>query len=370
MNRIQLTFLFLLLLSMGACIEDFEFDGISVEEGIVVEGYISNQSYNDLIPLPLPARYFTLKLSNVGQVKNVRNEPIVGAQIELHQDNGVIYDYSEIENGEYGLFYEDFKVEADRSYHLEITLPDGKKVTSAIQSLQKEKDMGDFSLVEGIQLDYENTQGEVSIVEHEGVSFYLTTLANEFSEPLYYKWDVTITWVFNSELAQDNSPLKYCWATSKNYYQEFKLLEDNKGGIDNELFFLKTKSSRLNHGYSVLIRQLVMDKEYYTFWKEVKKQINQSELFAAPPYNIVSNLSSDDTDVFGYFGVVNETFGRWYFDDSKISNYGGWIDDERCAFGPPYAPWCFDCTAWAYDDRPVSPSMPDWWDPIYFREKP
>ncbi|WP_420583219.1 DUF4249 domain-containing protein [Reichenbachiella sp.] len=370
MNRFQLTISILIFLTLGSCIEDFEFDGVSAGEGIVVEGFITNQSYNDLIPLPLPARYFTLKLSNVGELDNVRNEPVLGAKIELHQDDGVVYDYAEIENGEYGLFYEDFKADEAHGYHLEITLADGKKITSEIQTLEKGMDMGSFSLVEGTKLDYENIREEVSIAEQEGISFYVTTLANELSEPVYYKWDLEITWIYNAALAADNSPIKYCWATSKYFFQEYQLLEDYEGGIANELFFLKTKGSRLNHGYSVLIRQTVMNSKYYTFWKEVEKQLNQSELFATPPYNIESNLSSDDTNVFGYFGVVNETFGRWYFDESEISNYGGWINDERCSFGPPFAPWCFDCRVLAYDDSPVQSSMPDWWDPIYFRKNP
>ncbi|MEP3387342.1 MAG: DUF4249 domain-containing protein [Reichenbachiella sp.] len=369
MSRSRLTIPILIFLILSACIEDFEFDGISAGEGIIVEGFISDQSYNDLLLLPLPARYFTLKLSNVGEVENVRNEPVLGAKIELHQDNNVVYDYAEIEGGEYGLFYEAFRAEPGSEYHLEITLADGRQIVSEIQTLEREMDMGSFSLEEGINVDYENIRGEVSITEQEGINFYVTTLVNETEEPIYYKWDLTITWIFNAQLAEDNSPIKYCWATSKNFYKEYQLLEDQNGGVQNELFFLKTKSSRLNHGYTVLVRQTVMNSGYYTFWNEVEKQLNQSELFAAPPYNIASNLTSDDIEVFGYFGVVNETFGRWYFDKDEVDNYGGWVNDQ-CIFGGPWAPWCFDCRAWAYDDRPVTPGMPEWWDTKYFRTKP
>ncbi len=370
MNRFWLTIPFLMILVLGACIEDFEFEGISVREGVVVEGYITNQSYNDLLALSVPTRYFTLKLSNVGDLENVRNRPVLGAKIELHQDDGVVYDYAEMGDGEYGLFYEDFKADIGRGYHLEITLPDGKKVISEIETLEKEMEMGAFSLVEGTKLNYENIRGEVSIVEQEGIDFYVTTLDNELTEPVYYKWDMVITWVYNAALAEDNNPLKYCWASSRYFFKEYQLLEDRDGGIAKELFFLETQGSRFNHGYSVLIRQTVMNSGYYTFWKEVEKQLNQSELFATPPYNIESNLSSDEIDVFGFFGVVNEEFGRWYFDEKEISNYGGWVNDERCAFGPPYPPWCFDCTTLAYEDSPVSSTMPDWWDPIYFRKNP
>ena len=69
MNRFWLAIPFLMTLVLGACIEDFEFEGISVKEGVVVEGYITNQSYNDLLALPAPTRYFTLKLSNVGDLE-------------------------------------------------------------------------------------------------------------------------------------------------------------------------------------------------------------------------------------------------------------------------------------------------------------
>lgn len=369
MSRSRLTIPILIFLILSACIEDFEFDGISAGEGIVVEGFISNQSYNDLLSLPLSPRYFTLKLSNVGEVENVRNEPVLGAKIELHQDNSVVYDYAEIEGGEYGLFYETFRAEPGSEYHLEITLADGRKIVSEIQTLEREMDMGTFSLEEDINVDYENIRGEVSITEQEGINFYVTTLANETEEPIYYKWDLSITWIFSADLLEDNHPLKFCWATSENYYQQFQLLEDYKGGVQNELFFLKTKNSRLNHGFSVLVRQMGMSPDYHLFYKEVQKQLDQSELFATPPYNIKSNLSSGDIEVFGYFGVVNEDFGRWYFDKDKIDNYGGWVDD-LCELGPPWAAYCFDCREWTYDDRPVTSYMPDWWDPIYFNKNP
>ena len=366
---VRLTLLSMIAVTLQACIEDFEFEGISKGEGIVVEGFISNQSYNDLLALPLSARYFTLKLSNVGEVENTRNEPVLGAKVELHQDNGVVYDYAEIQNGEYGVFYEDFKAEQGRNYHLEITLNDGRKITSEIQALPGDMDIGSFSVVEQTKLDYENVLGEVSIAEQEGIGFNVTTLSNDSDDPIYYKWDLSITWIFSADLVEDNHPLKFCWATSQNSYQEFQLLEDHNGNIQNELFFLKTKNSRLNHGFSVLIRQMTMSHEYYTFYNEVQKQLDQSELFASPPYNIKSNLSSDDSEVYGFFGVVNEDFERWYFDKNEIDNYGGWVDD-LCEFGPRWAAYCFDCREWTYDDDHVTPYPPDWWDPLYFAMRP
>lgn len=353
----------------SACVEDFEFEGVSFGEGVVVEGYISNQSYNDILAQPFSPRYFTLRLSNVGEVKNTRNQPILGASVELHQDNGVVYDYAEIGGGQYGLFYEDFKVVPGIGYHLEIKLADGIEVLSEIQSVGNEIGMGEFSFLEQKKQQYRNTLGEVSIEEKEGISFFVTTLPNETSEPLYYRWNLDITWVFNAKLAADNSPTKFCWATSKNLFKDYQVLEDYDGGVASELFFLETRSSRLNHGYSALIHQMVMNKGYYTFWNELKKQQNQSELFATPPYNVASNLSSDDIEVYGYFGVVNEEFGRWYFDKDEIDNYGGWVDDH-CIVGGPWPAYCFDCQAWTYDDSTVIYGPPSWWNPIYFRSRP
>ncbi|MEP3387340.1 MAG: DUF4249 domain-containing protein [Reichenbachiella sp.] len=365
----KLIFLLLVATTLVSCVEDFEFDGISKREGIVVEGLISNQSYNDLLALPLSTRHFTIKISNVGEVENERNEPVLGAKIELHQDNGVVYDYAEIGNGEYGLFYENFKAEKGRNYHLEITLADGRSITSEMQTLPREMGIGSFSTVEQTKLDYENVLGEVGIAEQEGISFNVTTLTNDSSDPVYYKWDLSITWIFSADLLEDNHPLKFCWATSQNYFKEYQLLKDEDGNIRNELFFLKTRNSRLNHGFSVLVRQMTMSPGYHFFWSEVQKQLDQSELFASPPYNIRSNLSSDDVAVYGYFGVVNEDFKRWYFDKSKINNYGGWVDDH-CEFGPRWAAYCFDCREWTYDDDQVTPYAPKWWDLLFFDIRP
>lgn len=348
-------------LTVSACVEAYEFPIASeVKEGIAVEGFVSNMSYNDLLPLPQPARYFTVKVFNLGKVKNLRNSPVEGAEIELHDSMGEVYDYAEIDNGEYGLFYEDFKAQEGRTYKIIIRLSTGVVIESDFEVLPSAMPLGEVHIEELIEEKYDNVKGEQVIVELEGMNLNITTEPNKSNAPKYYKWDFMTTWIFNARRADDQSPVKYCWATSKYYLEEFVLLEDVKGDTKAELFFLETLNPRLNHGFSVLIRQTLMSEDYYSFWNEILKQKSQSELFAPPPYNIHTNVSSDELEVFGYFAVVDEKYTRWYFDKHEVENYGGHV--ETCHDAPSYPLSCYDCREFTYDG-PATHITPTWWSP-------
>lgn len=355
----------ILLLGQVSCVEDFEFNVPSDGDGIVVEGYISNQSYDDLLPLPMDTRYFEVSMKYISEVKNVRDEPVLEANIELHTSKGEVYDYAEIGEGKYGLFYSDFKVMDDRDYHLEITLSDGVKITSEVAHMPASQPIGELKIEETTKSVYEHVIDDLLISEKEGIDLKVETAMNDSDTPYYYKWDFYSTYIFTAFLAEENSPYRYCWASSIYYFQDFKLLADVNGGTMTDLFFLETDNSKLNVGFSVLIRQMMMSKGYYQFMNDIQIQGEQSELFAKPPYNLVSNLQSDDIAVYGYFGVVNEDFHRWYFDKDEVSNYGGY--KEGCVFDgvpPPYPASCFNCLSFTYDGS-YNNQSPSWWDRKY-----
>lgn len=365
--KLNLTHISLLLslVPLFSCIEDFQFDVSSEENGIVVEGYISNLSYEDQMTYPLDPKIFEVSLRSTSQVKNVRDEPILGASVELHSSSGAVYDYSEIGEGRYGLFFTDVKVVPGQEYQVVITLDDESIIRSEWAELPESSGEGELFIEETTKTVYEYQKDELIIAENEGINLNIRTAPNESGHTNYYKWDFFTTYIFTAFLAEDGDPFKYCWANSIYYYQDFQLLEDSRGNAPANLFFLETDNIKLNEGFSVLIRQMLMSKGYYQFMNDVKIQGEQSELFAKPPYNLVSNLYSDDVIVYGYFGVVNEDYKRWYFNKDEVTNYGGY--KEECIFDgvpPPYPASCFDCLSFTYDGT-VSHLPPSWWDAQY-----
>lgn len=353
------------LLFSVSCVEDFEFDVPSDGTGIVVEGFISDLSYTDQMAYPLDPQIFELALRYTSDVTNVRDEAVLGAQIELRNSAGEVYDYAEIGEGRYGLFYADVKVQPGLEYQIVITLQDGAVIESEMQAAPDRSEVGDLYLEETKKSVYEYRRDELLISEKDGINLNIQTASNDSESPYYYKWDFFTTYIFTSFLADNNSPFKYCWASSLYYYKEYKLLEDTRGNATTNLFFLETDNIKLNEGFSVLIRQMKMSKGYYQFMNDVQIQGEQSELFAQPPYNLVSNLHSEDVNVYGYFGVVSEDYKRWYFEKDEVSNYPGY--KEGCVFvdvPPPYPAHCFNCLQFSYDG-PVTNERPSWWDLRY-----
>ncbi|WP_420583218.1 DUF4249 domain-containing protein [Reichenbachiella sp.] len=364
-GAIKILSLIIALLCNISCVEDFKFDVPSDVKGIVVEGYISNLSYSDQLAYPKDPAIFELGLRYTSDVTNVRDEPVLGAQIELHGSSGEVYDYAEIGEGRYGLFYGEVKALPGLEYQIIITLEDGTEIYSEMTGLPESSPVGDLFIEEASQSVYEYRRDELVISEKNGINLNIKTAPNNSGSPYYYKWDFITTFIKTAFLAGDNSPFRYCWTSSIYYYKDYKLLEDLKGNAPSSLFFLDTNNSRLNEGFSVMIRQMKMPKGYYQFMKDLQVQGEQSELFAKPPFNLVSNLHSDEINVFGYFGVVQEDYKRWYFDKDEVSNYGGY--KKGCVFDdvpPPYPASCFNCLQYSYDG-PVSNEAPIWWDSRY-----
>lgn len=359
-----LFFLGLLPLWLG-CVEEFNFDVPTTEEGVVVEGSISDLSYNDLDALPMDSRYFEVRLTRLSRVKNVRDEKILGAYIELHSSEGEVYDYAEIGDGIYGLFYDDFKVLPDREYQLRIQLDNEVNIISDWESLPPAVSKGSIDVEERIKSVYEWTLGEKVISEKNGIDVSVETAAHDYDKPVYYKWDFFTTYIFTAFLAGEFSEFRYCWASTIYYLQDFQVLEDIAGKAKKTLFFLDINKSLFNEGFSVLIRQSALSKGYYQFMNDIKIQSEQSELFAKPPYNLNPNLDSKETNVYGYFGVVREEYYRWYFDKDQVSNYQGKI--IGCNFGDapgPPPPTCTNCLNYNINGD-VTNIPPEWWSPKY-----
>jgi len=116
----------------------------------------------------------------------------------------------------------------------------------------------------------------------------------------------------------------YCWDSDKSKSiivgASDKLTETT---IKNRVIHnFPSNNSRFSYLYSILVKQYAIDKETYTYFDNLKKNIEQSgSLFAPMLSEIRGNitcLSDPDEPVLGYIFASSEVSSRFYIDMEKI----------------------------------------------------
>lgn len=363
----------ILLLStlFSACIEPYAFVVQDEKPSLVVEGFISDASFNKTYRYPSDGRHFSLKLSYTNDVINIKGNTVSGAQINLMDNAGGLWTYTEIQADppRYLLLDNEFYAEEGKSYQLKILLPNGDSYESEWTPLPETTgaEMGDVSFIEDESPTYVYIAGEEVIRNVQGVRATIEVPPNKTEEPLYYKWIYDPTWIYKTPLpTYVLNSIDICWAKNPSYINTFDMAEDYIGGYQQALFYMRTVGNeRIYDKISVLITQQLMDKDYYFFYKELKERSATGLLFDKLPYNLPSNLSSTGSDkkIFGYFGVVKEQAKRWYFDKDDLSYYVRNKLSENCikyATGPPAAE-CTSCLD--YQHGTAVADEPYWWNP-------
>lgn len=351
------------MLFVVGCIEPYKFRVIDGDPGVVVEATLSDRSFNDTKGYPSDGRYFTVRLSKTSDVTNVRSEVIRNAQVVLSSDAGESWICTEDAGtpGSYKLFDDDFKASAGVRYRLTITTPDDVIIESDWQSMPTNAPaIGEVSFRET------SRKRIVLNLVHDvpGIQAQIAVPPNETGSPVYYRWKFLPTWLFDAPLVGNSSPVKFCWATTRYYLRDFAMLEDHEGGYNKDLFFMDVENNeRILHEFSVLIEQQVMTEDYYFFWKEMQDLNKSDGVFATPPFNLKSNFTATQGNVFGYFGVVREQATRWYFNRLDLSYASpNWLPEQcatPCGPGCP-PPQCSSCLRYEGGEDIIN-VKPEWW---------
>ncbi|MCV9388296.1 DUF4249 domain-containing protein [Reichenbachiella ulvae] len=356
----------LIALFWASCISTYEFEVNEVEKALVVEGFISDQSYSDLNMEPTDPRYFDIKLSWTGQVKNSLNEKVRGAEVIIHSDQNQSWDYSETDAGVYQLFYEDFKAEQDQQYQLEIILPEGDVFYSEWVGLPSSSLTGTLKYEEIEKDIYSIELGEEIIIKAKGLQLKVDMPENITpSSTEYYKWDFDITYGFVARLNPTQTDPNYrCWITEELFYPGFEVAEFDQPGTSHEMVFVNTAVDKIHEGLSVLVRQHAMAESYFSYWNDIKRQEEQEGLFAPPPYNLKTNMSSNNPNVpvYGYFGAVSESYYRWIFNPKMVSYNIIYPESLRSSCNIPLPPpSCYDCRQAELVVRSRITNQKPWW---------
>jgi hypothetical protein len=359
--RLILVYFFLV-----GCVDPIEFVVNNNEPHLVVEGYISDKSYNETLLYPSDGRYFTIKLSLTSDVTNVRSVPVSGASVDLIDDLGAQRDYVETGNGMYALVDPDFRAVAGRKYKLKISLAGDDVYESAWESLPgiAADPISEIDFDEVEKQVYKYQADEKIIQTVKGITGFIQLPEHNSEEPVYYRWDLIPHWIFIAPLPPAFSPTKKCWATSPFYLSDYVLQEDYRGGYRKMLFFVETdQNERIYEDFSLLIRQKVLSREYYFFLKEMQEQNPDALRSDKPPFNLQTNLTAleNKKKVIGYFAVVSEKARRWYFNRWDLSYPVADKLLSSCKGPPPFVPppGCMSCLE--YTNGVASNTEPAWW---------
>lgn len=348
---------------LNSCVEPYDFVPKEAENYLVVEGFISNISFNTSATYPQDPRYFYIKLRYTNIVSNVRDSMITDASVQLVSDSGTkwIYQLAYL-NEEWIYLLEDdqFFAEDQVGYKLMIELNNGELYETDFQTIPEASNpMGELSFTESNRnlLDY--IAGELKLVSQNGVELNLSLPQTD--NKVNYKWDFFPSYLYIAPNARDNSPYKVCWVTDNLYLREFQLLQRKGVSLNQNLAFILTSANeRIMNELTILVRQQILDEESYKFWDEIKAQIETGSLFDPPPYNVRSNIKpiGHDKKAFGYFSVVREDFKRFYLTPADLSYQVEFI--ITCDGPLPFdANVCINCMA--VSNGHPSQDKPSWW---------
>ncbi|MEX2234012.1 MAG: DUF4249 domain-containing protein [Cyclobacteriaceae bacterium] len=363
-------FRFLLLFTfIAGCVEPYEFVVHDDEQTLVVEAFISDKSFSETLLYPSDGRYFTVKLSNTGDVTNTRPAPVIGAIVELLSSEGEVLIYTESGTGIYTLLNNAFKAKMDVTYRLRIVLEDENIYESGWEAMPDIEipPMGEIGFSETEKQYYVMEANEWALRTKQVLLANIHVTENSTGETIRYRWTYSRMWVYVAPLVSTNDPYYRCWATDPYYLNTFGLQIDKAGGYKKDLFYFPTvPNARIFEKFSVLVTQHAMTESYFNFWKKMKDQNENSSLTDAPPFNLRTNFMSSTgaNAVSGYFGVTSEQATRWYFDRTELSYSVPNTLRADClvVYGPgPPAPECLNCTQYSFGK--ATTTKPSWWQP-------
>jgi len=333
---------FLFLLQTG-CTELFVIETLDFESVLVVESTISNEMKKQVVKL---SRTSSLENPGVNIEKN--------AIVKVKDSNGNVFSFSQDnETGNY-ISDEEFQVQANVSYKLEIITQEGKNYNSSEVVLPPVVEM-DQLYPELISQDgKEGVQIFVNTHDTTGNAKYFRY---EYEEA--YKVVVPTPSSYNVEIVNFNAATEeYDIALSPREPEEVCYSLENSTGIiqtattdltENKVFrfpvqFIDRNNSVLRDRYSILVKQYVQNLGAYTFYKIIEELGNVESLLSQDqPGYVAGNMqsvSSVDEKVLGFFEASSVTEKRIFF------NYAD--------FGLEKPPYFVDCEVFKLNYNRIS----------------
>ena len=329
--------LVLLTLYLTGCIMPFEPVVMSETGGVlVVEGMILNEGT-------------TIKLSRTVSLNNKssRGNLVYGAHVQVIDDvhNVVAVAEPQIMDGNSVYVVSgEISFTPEVKYALDIQT-DGKHYQSAFVSPVRTPEIDEISW-------RQNPDGSMDI---------MVTTHDPDSQTEYYRWAFEEDWEIRSELfgtfryepetreiiEQSISTANnrfYCWESKKSNTIILGSSEQLTGTTikDKVIHNFHDRNTRFSYLYSILVKQYGLDKGAYTYFDNLRKNIELSGSLFAPQltetYGNITCLTNPDEMVIGYITASNSVMTRLYIDMTLENLYLEGEDLHNCGETRNYAP--------------------------------
>lgn len=305
-------------LIMYSCVEKYWPELNNSENNLlVVDGMINNQ----------PGPYF-VKLSLTSAIDTIMQRPAKNYSIVISDDQGNSETLQEITDGVYSTSTNGIQGVIGRKYRINISSPKGKNYASKFAEILPPTEIKSFYPI----IESKTTlEGEI---EDIGYQFYIDTYEPKVDSSCFlwrleqtyeYHSDYTADYIMEAndtvfrELSTEESlPYETCWIT-ENVMQIFTY---NTSALSSSMLthfplnFVNTTTRALSVRYSLLVNQLTINKQAYTFWNSIENiNSNQGSMYTRQPYQIHGNVYNEqDTEetVLGYFLVASSDTERIY----------------------------------------------------------
>jgi hypothetical protein len=351
-------------------VEPIDFPVDNEPRRLVVEGLISNVSFNEKVIQPADAFPFYVRLGWTSDVGNERDPVIKDAEVTLFATDGNYWEYAWSETYQrYLLPYEDFKAVPELGYYLEIILSDGTRYVSDTEYMIVSPDIGTIGFRPETKVEVIETASNTEIVEQRGIRAFTNLEVHNDNQTYHYRWDVTPSWIFEASLPPATSSVKRCWVTNLYYFSKINVGVDRAGGYPRDLFFLETDGNRrIQWQFSAWITQYSLTPEAHRFLEEISiQQQSGGGIFDPPPFELSTNIknTADEAEkISGFFMVAYESSTRWYFNADDLPYEVDFSPDPcRPPPGVPNIPTpdCLDCRAYAGGASSITNVQPSWW---------
>ncbi|CAM1367431.1 conserved hypothetical protein [Tenacibaculum sediminilitoris] len=305
------------LMLLTRCIEPFEPENIDFEDLLVIEARITNEY-----------KFHNIKLSRTYQIDTLRSNPEKGAKIFITDNQNIVYNFEEIEDGLYQSITE-FSVNQNKSYSLKIETNDGNSYYSTEERLPPI-----------IPIDKINYSVEINNLNEEEVSIQVSSYNPNDNAHFYsYEYEetykiITPFWSpYRLDVSNPADPVivfknyddKVCFKTqySNSIKQtETKSLIEDK--VDNfTIRSISTTDFILSNRYSILIKQYVRTENCYNYFEKLKTFSESENIFTENQigfFNGNINSLNNKEKVIGFFEISSVSVKRFFLNREDIND--------------------------------------------------
>jgi hypothetical protein len=325
----RIKILLLIMVFLKSCIEPYTIQlGVEDLNKYIVSGQVSDKE---------GFQYVSVSIGS--PVDNPSFTAILDCAISIFDDQGNEFKMEEYKVGEYRVWMDREYLIPGNSYKVSIVTPAGVEIVSDFDR------MPSCPEVDSIYYEREDVLTSNPEEPRKGLQFYIDMHGNA-NDSRYYRWEMIETWEYHAKHAKTyyyngaygrllppDSSTFCCWKSLKVddiFTLSTKNLTDNHY-TQLPLHYVDNQSSRLEHGYSLLIKQFAISAEAYDYWDRLQTNTaGEVGLYEQQPIHVTGNLhnnSNSNNEVLGFFSATSVKEKRIFVENINIEfDYLGCIE--------------------------------------------